>query len=64
MNEKQRNWLRMYKNVALVLDDNQEIVETVAPAREGRLLLKENTEDIDDLNAVQLKSSEGITADK
>ena len=64
MNEKQRNWLRMYKNVALVLDDNQEIVETVAPAKEGRLLLKENTEDIDDLNAVQLKSSGGITADK
>jgi len=64
MKEKQRNWLRMYKNVALVLDDNQEIVETVAPAKEGRLLLKENTEDIDDLNAVQMKSSGGITADK
>lgn len=64
MNERQINWLRMYKSVELVLDDNQVIVIIIPAAGEGRLFLKGNIKDIDDLNAIQLKNSAGITADK
>jgi hypothetical protein len=64
MNETQKNWHRMFKNVELNLDDNQEKVKTVAAAEQGRLLIKENITEIDEQYAVQMKSTGGITTDK